>query len=133
MKFYLAASYARRREMQGIAAALEAFGHQVTSRWVRGDHELDDGLTNEVKASLNARFAGEDIEDIDAADVVISFTEPPQSVYARGGCHVEFGVAVSSGKRLIVIGYRENVFHWLPQIEFYERWEDFIRKLSARP
>ena len=35
MKFYLAASYARRREMQGIAAALEAFGHQVTSRWVR--------------------------------------------------------------------------------------------------
>ena len=58
------------------------------------------------------------------------FTEPPQSVYARGGRHVEFGVAVSSGKRLIVIGYRENVFHWLPQIEFYERWEDFIRKLT---
>ena len=61
MKFYLAASYARRREMQGIAAALEAFGHQVTSRWVRGDHELDDGLTSEAKAGLNARFAGEKI------------------------------------------------------------------------
>ena len=89
MKFYLAASYARRREMQRIAAALEAFGHQVTSRWVRGDHELDDGLTNEAKAGLNARFAGEDIEDIHAAEVVTSFTEPPQSVYARGGRHVD--------------------------------------------
>jgi len=130
VKFYLAASYARRREMQGIAAALEAFGHQVTSRWVRGDHELDDGLTNEAKAGLNARFAGEDIEDIHAAEVVISFTEPPQSVYARGGRHVEFGVAVASGKRLIVIGYRENVFHWLAQVEFYDRWEDFLRKLT---
>jgi hypothetical protein len=130
VKFYLAASYARRREMQGIAAALEAFGPQVTSRWVRGDHELDDGLTNEAKAGLNARFGGEDIEDIHAADVVVSFTEPPQSAYARGGRHVEFGVAVASGKRLIVIGYRENVFHWLPQIEFYERWEDIIRTLT---
>jgi hypothetical protein len=52
------------------------------------------------------------------------------SRYARGGRHVEFGVAVASGKRLIVIGYRENVFRWLAQVAFYDGWEDFLRRLT---
>jgi hypothetical protein len=41
-----------------------------------------------------------------------------------------FGVGVASGKRLIVIGYRENVFRWLAQVAFYDGWEDFLRRLT---
>ena len=48
-----------------------------------------------------------------AADAVIVFTEMPNSVLATGGSHVEFGLALAQGKRVIVVGPRENVFHYL--------------------
>jgi hypothetical protein len=37
----------------------------------------------------------------------------------RGGRHVEFGYAMALGKRLIVVGHRENLFHEHPTVEFY--------------
>lgn len=37
----------------------------------------------------------------------------------RGGRHVEFGLALGLGKRVIVIGHQENLFHHLPQVEFF--------------
>ena len=36
MKVYLAARYGRRLEMLEVAKRLEATGHEVTSRWIRG-------------------------------------------------------------------------------------------------
>lgn len=54
------------------------------------------------------------------------FSEPPDSHSKRGGRHVEFGMALAWGLRLIVIGQRENVFHCLPQVERYDTWDDFL-------
>lgn len=61
-----------------------------------------------------------------SADCVISFTEAPRSSANRGGRHVEFGIALANGARVIVVGHRENIFHWLPQIEFFETWEQAL-------
>jgi hypothetical protein len=61
---------------------------------------------------------------VNGADVVINFTEPPRSKANRGGRHVEYGIALAKGLRVIVVGYRENIFHWLPMVEFCETWED---------
>jgi hypothetical protein len=56
---------------------------------------------------------------------VVSFTEQPRALNGnRGGRHVEFGLAVALNKRLIVVGYRENLFHWLPQVEFVSSWQE---------
>lgn len=41
---------------------------------------------------------------------------------SRGARHVEFGLALGTGKRLLVVGYRENIFHVLPAVEYYETW-----------
>ena len=127
MKIYLASRFSRIAEMAQHRATLEKLGHEVTSRWVTGVHD-------EVKAfqgRTEASFAEEDLTDVLKADVVISFTEPPDNVYGRGGRHVEFGVALAMNKRLIIVGWRENVFHHLPRIEFFESWDDALAILTG--
>lgn len=111
MLVYLAARFPRRADMLARAGELHADGHVVTSRWVWGD----EGLTD-------AQRAQDDIHDLSRAEVVVSFTEPPE-VYSTGGRHVELGLALALRKRVVVVGHRENVFHHLPQIEFYDLWE----------
>lgn len=125
MKIYLASRYSRFREMQGYREELERAGHVVTSRWINGDHQIDDqGLSTQAKEAERIRFASEDRDDLVTADCVVSFTEAPRSSNSRGGRHVEHGMALALGKRTIVVGYRENVFHCLPEVEFFPAWQD---------
>jgi hypothetical protein len=124
MRIYLAARYSRRAELIAYMAEVEALGHRVTSRWLREDHELPIGAS----AAAGVRFAREDYEDLTSADLCISFTEEPVKAGGRnrGGRHVEFGIALGRGLRLVVIGHRENVFHYMPRVRFYASWERFL-------
>lgn len=129
MKIYLAARYSRHPEMRERRDELAALGHSVTSRWVNGSHDSDEA--SDVGTKI--RFAQEDFDDCLEADWVISFTEPPRVMNSsRGGRHVEHGLALASDtQRIIVIGHRENIFHWLPQVEFYDTWDECLRVLSS--
>lgn len=120
MKIYLASRYSRLSEMRGYRAELESAGHVVTSRWVNGNHEGDNAV----------RFAQEDYDDLLESDCVVSFTQSPDSSTSRGGRHVEYGIALARGKRVIVVGYRENVFHHLPEVEFFANWEEALRNVG---
>jgi nucleoside 2-deoxyribosyltransferase len=127
MWVYLAARYSRHPEMRGYAARLRAMGHEVTSRWIEGGHEMSREATTEEARLERQRFAEEDLDDLNHADVLIAFTEPARiPTVARGGRHVEFGVALRGGKRLVVIGPEENVFYSLPCVNRYDTWSDFI-------
>lgn len=131
MKFYLAARYSRFQEMQTYRDHLLISGHEVTSRWIEGNHQIDDaGLSLQAKEEERVRFALEDLSDLISADCIIAFTEEPRSSNSRGGRHVEFGIAVASQKKLIVVGFRENVFYCLPDVEFYEKWSEALTELS---
>lgn len=132
MKIYLASRYSRRDEMTVRAFELYGLGHQVTSRWINGDHQIsDEGLSAEAKAEERTRFAMEDWEDLTAADMCISFTEAPRGTNSRGGRHVEFGGALAAGKTCVIVGHRENVFHCLPNVKFFENWEDCFAWLKS--
>jgi hypothetical protein len=149
VRIYLAARYSRREELCQYRAELEELGHAITSRWLNGSHQIDkhvtpigdhgeklvEGDSGESSAqvdALRAHFATEDCADVASAGVVISFTEPPRSALGnRGGRHVEFGMAIALHKRLIVIGHRENLFHYLPQVEFYPDWPSCIKVIGG--
>ncbi len=118
MKIYLAASFARIEEMRNYADGLRLMGHSVTSHWITGAHDADDGISAAVPS--HAICALEDIQDIEEAQVLIAFTEPPRTTYGRGGRHVEMGYALASGKIVIVVGHRENVFCFLDEVIFIE-------------
>lgn len=131
MKVYLAARYSRRNELCGYRAQLEELGFTVTSRWLNGNHQIDDqGLSIEAKAAERQRFAEEDWDDLMAADICISFTEPPRSTSSRGGRHVEFGAALATGLTCYVVGPRENVFHCLPEVDVFEDWDAALRSFK---
>jgi hypothetical protein len=124
VRIYLASRYSRRAELVAYMAALEALGHTVTSRWLREDHELPIG----AEPAAGVRFAREDYEDLTTADLCISFTEEPGKAGGRnrGGRHVEFGIALGRGLLLVVVGARENVFHYMPRVRFYPTWARFM-------
>ena len=131
-RIYLAARYSRREEFCRYREQLESLGHIVTSRWLGGNHEVDNrGLSVEGEASERIRFALEDWEDLESADVCVSFTETPRSSNSRGGRHVEFGAALALKKHCVVIGPRENVFHCLPRVELHPGWDDFLEILQV--
>lgn len=71
---------------------------------------MDNSSDDEADALQCAKI---DIEDLDAPEVVIAFGDEPRSNRSRGGHHVEFGYGLAQGKRIILIGYRENVFNYL--------------------
>ena len=123
MRIYLAARYRRRPEMQRRTEELSALGHHVTSRWIRGSHSVSGGLDDPSWA----RFAQEDLEDVAAADTVVCFLEPGGG--GSGGRHVEFGMALAWGKRTIVVGEPEHLFHTLPSVEAYATWPEALEAL----
>ena len=125
MKIYLAARYELHPRMRHCRSELANLGYFVTSRWTEGGHSA-------IGAPWDAaKFAQDDWDDLRAADCIIFFAEDPRVGIPRGGRHVEFGMAAAWGKRLIVVGYRENVFHYLPQVEFYDTWWDVLQELRA--
>lgn len=124
-KVYLAARYSRHPEMRGYRDDLEAMGHKVTARWIDCHTDVVGDFTSSfTQEFLNANpekcgpLGQHDIDDLDAAEWVISFTGGG----LKGGRHVEFGYALATGKRLVVVGPRENVFHTLASVEHFEDW-----------
>lgn len=134
-KIYLAARYSRLRELQGYASDLRALGHEVTSRWIEGGHQLTDDEQREgvLYAVRGMEFAQHDLDDLLRATVCISFTEAPRSDASRGGRHVEFGIALARGHLCAVVGFRENVFHYLPHVRFFPTWEACLRMARELP
>ena len=132
MDIYLAARFSRYPEMQEYAHCLTSRGHTVTSRWIRGDHEVRAHGQAE-HPPWHAVWAHEDMEDLMRAHMVVSFTEAPGDVpgRSRGGRHIEMGMALATQKRCVIVGYRENVFHWLEQVEFFATWPAFLASLPA--
>lgn len=123
MKIYLCASYARKATMALWAAELREIGHEIASTWhYRPERMSDNGIGIMCSKAEACEMALRDSLELLDADCLITLTEPMDTLYARGGRHAEFGMAVAAGKRLIVVGHRENVFHFLPQVEFFDSW-----------
>jgi len=125
MTIYIAASYDRRWQMLKVAATLERAGHEVTSRWIEGGRGGDAPIVSAV----------EDLIDLARAQCLVSFTEDATGKVAGAACsgrHVELGVALATGKRLCIVGPRENNFHHLQSLEVYDSIADLIAGLSGK-
>lgn len=122
MKIYLAARYDRRWQMLGVASALERAGHEVASRWIEGGRGGDPAAVPAVEALL----------DLTRAECFVAFTEEPSifPVTSSGERHVEFGIALATGKRLCIVGPRETIFHHLLSAERYATVADLVAGLA---
>lgn len=123
MKVYLAARYQEQAAMQACRAEWARGGIEVTSRWIDGKH---DGVAAEICAL-------DDFADIDAADALVLWNPREQHGAGRGGRHVELGYAIAKGKRVLLLGDRENVFHSHPTVEVYEDFATAYMALTREP
>ncbi len=141
MNVNLAARYCRFPEMQEYRRQLEAIGLRVPARWVNGEHQHIDGIAGH---EMNQRFAFDDVEDFLASDIFIGFTEDPDAEAkgrSRGGRHVEFGMALMRHRverqlgqtpvEIHVVGWRENVFHHLPEVHYWETWQECLLNVAS--
>jgi hypothetical protein len=111
-KIYLAAKYSQRETMFYVRDVLRAVGHEVTARWIDGTDTFETG-------------GAMSLEDVRRSDVLIAFSLDRGDLHAGGGRHVEFGIALERGIRIMVVGPKgEHVFHMLPQIEHYNNLDE---------
>lgn len=157
MNIYLAGRYSRRLELCGYREQLRARGHIVDAVWLNGEHQISDtgqpigehgealvegkrdgeqlhpDEQTERAAALRLKFAEDDLADVQACDLLIAFTEVPRTGGRnRGGRHVELGIAIGQGKRIMIVGPRENIFCWLPEIDQFDTWESCLATLKGQ-
>lgn len=161
MKVYLASWFASINETKKKADELRAVGIEVTSRWLEETIKPTTQI-QDVELDYLRETAKVDLHDILIADTVVlnvpSFEELkdptiPLSAWARGGRHFEAGFQYATmvffynlpshifdkgTRRLILVGRRENVFHYLdslsrngrafdmmlPEIPCFDTWEE---------
>lgn len=146
MRVYLAARYSRRVELCGYREELREVGIPVTSNWLDGPRQrviagkvlgesdeavIEAGGDALETIELRRLCAMQDDADVRAADTFVTFTELPDARAGRGGRHVEFGLALALGKRIIVVGPVENVFHALSEVERHDTWASVLAALAA--
>lgn len=143
MHIYLVARYDRKAELRGYAEDLRALGHTISASWLEeGDAEA--AYNWNPDPAMYRRFARQAIDDLMASDCSIHFTEPPtrelvSGVTARGGRHVELGLAYGlrdytavdgDAHRIVIVGPRENVFHYLPAVDHFPTWDEALTALA---
>lgn len=108
MKVYVAARFTRQMEVRSIADQLErSLGHQCTSRWAF----LEDARKTYTEQERTV-WADIDYQDVFRADAVLFLSEDEEAGYMSGGRHVEFGIALALGIPIVVVGPKENIFHY---------------------
>src|SRR5271166_4676772 len=118
MILYLAARYTRKEEIREYAKKFEVAGHIVSATWFDEPHDGQATMA-EVGDELMRVYADRDLAEIRQANAIVFYSETEHTHNRRGGRHVEFGYALGLGKRIIVVGPKENIFHHLPQVEHF--------------
>ena len=106
-KVYMCGPFEKKEELRKWGEFLtEKCDIEVVSRWLNGSHDGDGDVTEPL---LLRRFAYEDLEDIEKCDVVVAMAGHGG---VSGGRHWECGYAMAKGKRIIIVGQRENAFQY---------------------
>ena len=121
MRIYVSASYPRIEEARKVASALNALGHEVTSKWLESKasiYRADSWLAERQAA------AKMDLEDVSHAEAMVVLTG---DTLTKGGRHGEVGMAVAMGMPVMLIGPREMVFHYHPCIVVADQMIDIVK------
>ncbi|MBA3949780.1 MAG: hypothetical protein H0X44_07535 [Acidobacteria bacterium] len=135
MSVYLSGQFEDGPALLHVRDDLLRAGYRVTSRWLNSGFATPaTSLAGQPGAAGKlAAIAHQDIEDIMAADVLVVFNPPEACAIGRGGRHVETGYALALGKKVIVVGARGNVFHWMPEVTVVSGWDDLLELLGRCP
>lgn len=119
-QYYLASAFKRKAEMAECRAIMQAAGYNVVARWIDEEAESDDAAPTD---DYRMECALTDLQDVAACDVFVCFIGG-----VGAGHHTELGLALAGGKRIVLIGQKNNIFHYLPLLEYYTDFADFLNR-----
>ena len=151
MRVYIASVFADKDRVRARCIELNEAGIEITSRWANEEAPANSKATDKSFTYMR-QTATMDLDDIMAADVLV-LTSPTDAEMVnltshqlgRGGRHFEsgfiYGLITSAcrlyggnaRKRLVLMGRRENVFHFLdgteeaklyPPVVQLDTWEE---------
>jgi nucleoside 2-deoxyribosyltransferase len=128
-KIYLAAMFSLKDEIAKRKAELQLLGYTITSTWTEEKASPTCSL-KDYGEDYHTLYAGRDIEEINSCDVLVLFTVDPDKATLRGGRHFESGYATGKQKQVVVVGPRENIFHYLPEVVVLNSWNQFVEELT---
>jgi hypothetical protein len=158
MKVYIASNFADKDRVKARGEELALLGIQCTSRWALETAPHNCKITDKP-AQYMRETAVFDIEDILASNAVILTVPTPEQLMnltphqmSRGGRTFESGFnyglmvaaheyGVFSNRELIIMGAKENVFHFLdgteeaanlPKVVVMETWEEVKNYLHSQ-
>ena len=115
MRIYLAAPFGRADEMRTHRAWLRALGHECTSRWL-DEETAQTNVAEDMREATLTKYAQDDMADVLASDLVVVFLTTEK---LRGGCLVEWGIALGAHIPVVIVGSTEVVFAHLPRVKTY--------------
>jgi nucleoside 2-deoxyribosyltransferase len=124
MKVYVAGH--DQKEARRVAAALRAVGVQVKSSWLDEDFQRTSFYSDEDRC----RIAIQDVEEVQDADALVFLASLHR---VPGGKFVEVGVALGLNKPVHLIGHRENMLMWHPNVEAWDSLEDLVKFVDPSP
>lgn len=92
-------------------------GCEVISTWLDGEFKRTAEYTEAERRDIAARDAAE----VYRADMLVLIAGDQ---YFAGGKFVEAGIALGLGRRVVVVGRRENMLLWHPVVEQVDRVDD---------
>lgn len=121
---YIAASFEQVALVSALRADLADYV-DVTSTWCDEPPMVNNDPRN---APREMRTRGnEDFLDIERSDMVAVITTVPST---SGGLHTELGIALALGKRVMLVGPRLNVFHYMNKIEHFADVQAFVDRIE---
>lgn len=122
MKLYLAAKYSTIADVRAYAEELKSDGHEIVSTWV---FDAEDGMDLSAVAVV-------DMDDVKRAEGIMCFTHDYASSHQGGGHHSEFGMGLIIDKLCMIVGPREQVFHWHPKVIHFPQFWHARRYLKSK-
>lgn len=106
-----------------VARVLADAGHLITSTWHDGPAGRSASYSDAERAEIASRNADQ-IGTTDALVLVAALDRVP------GGKFVEAGIAIGMGKRVLILGARENLLMSHPRVTVYATPEDIAEALN---
>lgn len=112
-------------ECKKVANLLVDAGHEITSSWLKEDFKRTAEYTDQEKRLI----ANKDIQEVMGSDVLVMLSSPTR---VPGGKFVELGVAIGAGKKVCLIGHRENMLMWSSLVSQHNSAEDLCKSLNQQ-
>jgi hypothetical protein len=121
MKVYISASC--KYKASYLALSLAQAGYDISSGW----HDREMSRTSKLSEGQKSDIALAAREVIKQSDILVLMDDPDM---VPGGKFVDVGIALGAGKKVFVLGRRENIKMYDPEVQAFDTLPELISGLA---